>query len=93
MYLYPTPLLHAHQYINGKSNMGARHDRINISTDDFMDMPVPVCPNPKEQERIALLLKSIDELIIKQKQKVEELNRHKEGLLQQLFPSFEEVIK
>ena len=90
-YYFKTTLWH--QYINGKSNMGARHDRINISTDDFMDMPVPVCPNPKEQERIALFLKSVDELIIKQEQTVEMLKRHKEGLLQQLFPSFEEVIK
>ena len=90
-YYFKTTLWH--QYINGKANMGARHDRINISTDDFMNMPVPVCPNPKEQERIALFFKSVDELIIKQEQKVEELNRHKEGLLQQLFPSFEEVNK
>ena len=90
-YYFKTTLWH--QYINGKSNMGARHDRINISTDDFMDMPVPVCPNPKEQEIIALFLKSVDELIIKQEQTVEMLKRHKEGLLQQLFPSFEEVIK
>lgn len=92
-YEYYFKTTHWHKYINSKSNTGARHDRINISTDDFMEMPVPVCPNPKEQERIALLLKSIDELIIKQRQKVEELIRHKEGLLQQLFPSFEEVIK
>ena len=59
--------------------MGARHDRINISTDDFMDMPVPVCPDPKEQERIALFLKGVDELIIKQEQRVKALNKHKEG--------------
>lgn len=90
-YYFKTTLWH--QYINGKSNMGARHDRINISTDDFMNMPVPVCPDAKEQQRIALFLKGIDELIIKQEQRVEALNRHKEGLLQQLFPSFEEVIK
>ena len=90
-YYFKTTLWH--QYINGKSNMGARHDRINISTEDFMDMPVPVCPNSKEQERIALFLKSVDELIIKQEQRVEALNKHKEGLLQQLFPSLEEVIK
>lgn len=76
-----------------KSNMGARHDRINISTDDFMDMPVPVCPNPKEQEKIALFLKGIDELIVNQEQRVEALNQHKEGLLQQLFPSLKKVIK
>ncbi len=90
-YYFKTTLWH--QYINGKSNMGARHDRITISTDDFMDMPIPVCPNIKEQERIALFFRGVDELIVKQEQRVEELIRHKEGLLQQLFPSLEEVIK
>ncbi len=90
-YYFKTTLWH--QYINMKSNMGARHDRINISTDDFMDMPVPVCPNPKEQEKIALFLKGIDELIVNQEQRVEALNQHKEGLLQQLFPSLKKVIK
>lgn len=90
-YYFKTTLWH--QYINMKSNMGARHDRINISTDDFMDMPVPVCPDPKEQERIALFFKGVDELIVNQEQRVESLNQHKEGLLQQLFPSLKKVIK
>lgn len=82
-----------HQYINKKANTGARHDRINISFDDFMDMPVPICPDPKEQEKIALFLKSVDALISNQEQKIEALKLHKKGLIQQLFPSFEEVLK
>ena len=82
-----------HRYINMKSNMGARHDRINISTDDFMNMPVPVCPNPKEKEKIAFFLKNIDNIITNQEQKIESLKLYKKGLIQQLFPSFEEVFK
>ena len=82
-----------HRYVNEKSNTGARHDRINISFDDFMNMPVPVCPDPKEQEKIALFLKSIDTLIDNQERQIEVFNLHKKGLLQKLFPSLEEVLK
>lgn len=90
-YYFQTSLWH--QYIRIKSNMGVRHDRINISVDDFMDMPVPVCPNPNEQRKIAEMLKDVDNLITVQNQKVETMTLHKKGLIQQLFPSFEEVYK
>lgn len=90
-YYFQTSLWH--QYIRIKSNMGVRHDRINISVDDFMDMPVPVCPNPNEQRKIAEMLKDVDNLITVQNQKVETMTLHKKGLIQQLFPSFEEVFK
>lgn len=76
-----------------KSNTGARHDRINISTDDFMNMPVPVCPDPNEKEKIAVFLKNLDNIISDQEQKIELLKSYKKGLIQQLFPSFEEVFK
>jgi len=76
-----------HEYIRQHSNTGARHDRINISTEDFMKLPVPVCPNPDEQERIADCLSQIDSLITVQAKKVEYLRLHKVGLVQSLFPS------
>jgi len=82
-----------HQYVNMKSNTGARHDRINISTDDFMNMPVPVCPDPKEKEKIAFFLKNLDNIIINQELKIASLESYEKGLIQQLFPSFEEVFK
>lgn len=82
-----------HPYINAKANMGVRHDRINISTDDFMDMPIPVCPNPKEQEKIAIFLKGLDKLISKQKEKIASLKQYKSGLVQQVYPALEEVSK
>ena len=46
-------------------------------------------PQPAEQERIALCLSSLDEVQSAQSRKIESLTAHKQGLLQQLFPSLE----
>ena len=45
----------------------------------------------EEQERIASCLSSLDALITAETQKLETLKIHKKGLMQQLFPSPEEV--
>jgi len=42
-------------------------------------------PKPKEQEKIANCLSSIDKLITVEKEKIESLKEHKKGLMQQLF--------
>jgi type I restriction enzyme S subunit len=47
--------------------------------------------NTGEQQKIAELLTSIDDLITAQTQKVESLKAHKKGLMQQLFPTVDEV--
>jgi type I restriction enzyme S subunit len=44
-------------------------------------------PNPKEQQKIANCLSSLDNLITAETDKLENLKDHKKGLLQQLFPS------
>ncbi len=43
-------------------------------------------PDILEQQKIALCLSSVDELIESQTQKVKALKKHKKGLMQQLFP-------
>jgi len=48
-------------------------------------------PSPPEQQKIAACLSSVDEVIAAQAQKLEALKTHKKGLMQQLFPSPEEV--
>ena len=48
-------------------------------------------PNPAEQQKIADCLSSIDKLITAQAQKIAALKAHKKGLMQQLFPSTDEV--
>ncbi|UGA36150.1 restriction endonuclease subunit S [Chromobacterium haemolyticum] len=48
-------------------------------------------PKPKEQERIADCLSSIDDLIKAQGQKIGAIKIYKKGLMQQLFPALDEV--
>ena len=48
-------------------------------------------PQLKEQQRIASCLSSLDALITAETQKHEALKTHKKGLMQQLFPSPEEM--
>jgi len=48
-------------------------------------------PGIDEQKKIAECLSSIDELITAQTQKLDTLKTHKKGLMQQLFPTLEEV--
>jgi type I restriction enzyme, S subunit len=48
-------------------------------------------PSPAEQQRIADCLTTFDDLIAAHTQKLDALKTHKKGLMQQLFPSPEEV--
>jgi len=43
-------------------------------------------PSKPEQQKIASCLSSLDELIGKQTEKIEQLKQHKKGLMQGLFP-------
>lgn len=74
-----------HSYLRSAASTGARHDRMSITTSAFMRMPVPV-PSREEQQKIADCLTSLDEVIAAQGRKVEALEAHKRGLMQQLFP-------
>jgi len=75
-----------HNYIKSRSNTGARHDRISISSDSFMDIPLPY-HSEAEQQKIADCLSSLDDLIIAENKKHETLKNHKKGLMQKLFPA------
>jgi len=46
---------------------------------------------PGEQQKIADCLSSLDDLITAQTQKIDALKTHKKGLMQQLFPTLDEV--
>lgn len=74
-----------HSYLRSAASTGARHDRMSITNDAFMRLPLPV-PAEAEQQKIADCLTSLDEVIAAQGRKVEALKAHKRGLMQQLFP-------
>lgn len=63
----------------------------NLRKEDVLNCPLLIPSNPKEQEKIADTLSSIDELMNAQNQKLEELQLHKKGLLQGLFPIINNV--
>ena len=79
---------HWHGYMRRVSNRGARHDRMAITNDDMMQMPIPT-PLPREQQKIADCFSSLDDLIAAEDRKLEALRQHKQSLHQQLFPSLE----
>ena len=79
-----------HQYMRQASSTGARHDRMAITNDDFMAMPLPIS-TLEEQQKIADCLASIDEFITLESQRLDNLKTHKKGLMQQLFPRMDEV--
>ncbi|WP_298997504.1 restriction endonuclease subunit S [uncultured Tenacibaculum sp.] len=49
-------------------------------------------PSPKEQQKIANCLSSLDEVITAETKKLDLLQEHKKGLLQQLFPQVGDVL-
>lgn len=70
---------------------GLTKDRLRLYFDDFARMEFR-CPNGKEQQRIADCLSTLDALITAATQELETLKTHKKGLMQQLFPSVQEVV-
>lgn len=82
---------HWHRYVCQSSSTGARHDRMSITNDAFMGLPLPVS-TPEEQEKIANCLSSLDELIEAETQKLDALKTHKKGMMQQLFPRKGEAV-
>jgi type I restriction enzyme S subunit len=66
--------------------VGARaHGSLNVNDDDLMALPVPLA-KPAEQLKIAACLTSLDDCIASEGRKLEALETHKKGLIQQLFP-------
>jgi type I restriction enzyme S subunit len=76
--------------IHEKINARGEGQNNNLSK-EFLSSIVLFIPEPDEQQRIADCLTSLDDLIVAQTQTLEALKTHKRGLMQQLFPSPEEV--
>ena len=68
----------------------AGHGTGKLNTDELKSFKL-MLPQPAEQRRIADCLTSLDDCITAQAQELETLKTHKKGLMQQLFPSPEEV--
>ncbi|MCB9012424.1 MAG: restriction endonuclease subunit S [Bacteroidales bacterium] len=75
---------HWHEYMKGIANYGARSDRMNITTKDLYDMPIPF-PALSEQTKIANFLSAIDDKITHTHKQIEKAEVWKKGLMQQMF--------
>ncbi len=58
----------------------------NLTTDILKEFIIEI-PSFPEQQKIATLLTTLDHLIAAQNEKISALQRHKKGLMQQLFPA------
>jgi len=58
----------------------------NLRKSDVLEFPFRIPTDPVEQTKIASCLSAVDELITAQQEKIEQLQQHKKGLMQGLFP-------
>lgn len=79
---FHTALWHKYMFDNG--NSGARFDRLTISDDDFMRMPIPDI-SLAEQQSIASFFTSLDRQIALHTQRLEKLNQIKAACLDKMF--------
>jgi type I restriction enzyme, S subunit len=84
--------LSTYQYWNWVIIMSVRGGQPGINATEYASLIIPTPPTNKneenlEQQKIADCLSALDELIAAQTQKLETLQIHKKGLMQQLFPS------
>ena len=60
-----------------------------ISISNLKEYCLVIPKHPEEQQKIASCLSAVDELINAQAEKIEQLQQHKKGLMQGLFPKIE----
>jgi len=74
------------QYWKWVSFISARSGQPGINGTEYSAMPICLPPTINEQQKIASCLSSLDVLIVTQAEKIEQLQFHKKGLMQGLFP-------
>ncbi len=78
-------LIHIDTFVNKVLEQSTGSNYPAINSKDLAKINIFI-PKPKEQQKIADFLTSLDDLITAQSQKVDSLKQHKKGLMQQLFP-------
>lgn len=73
-----------HKYMSSIANFGARHDRMNVTSKDFFNMPVPI-PFDAEQQKIVNFIEVLEQRLKLTENELEKAKEWKKGLLQQMF--------
>lgn len=88
---YLANFLTTNQFWKWVAVTSARSGQPGINSTEYSALSVPLPPSRLEQQRIASCLSSLDARITDETQKLEAFKLQKRGLMQQLFPSQEEV--
>ena len=75
-----------HKFMKLEGNCGARFDRLSISDDQFVKMPLTHPKDNSEQQSIASYFQHLDSLIQSTTKKIESLKQVKAASLQSMFP-------
>lgn len=89
-YYYKTKKWHRFMKLSG--NCGARFDRLSISDDKFVKMPIIHPNNTKEQNQICKVFENLDDLIEESTLRLVSLKRIKAASLQSMFPQEGETV-
>lgn len=81
-----------HKFMRLSGNCGARFDRLSISDDQFVLMPIVHPSTNEEQILISRYLDILDEYISASTRKILSLRQTKLGCLQQMFPKQGETV-
>lgn len=73
-----------HRYMNSIANIGARHDRMNITMGDFFNLPIPI-PSEDEMGKVVGFIQSLNKKVDLVAQQLKQTQIFKKGLLQQMF--------
>lgn len=75
-----------YKYAYSVANYGARFDRMNITSQDFMQMPIAF-PPIAEQKKIAEILAQCDRVVALKQERLDEEKRKKQGIVKSIFAS------
>ena len=74
-----------HKFMKDNGNSGARFDRLSITDDMFVQMPILYPKSEGEQKQIASFFTSLDKQISLQEQRLEKLKQIKTACLDKMF--------
>ena len=74
-----------HKFMKDNGNSGARFDRLSITDDIFVQMPISHPKDITEQQKIASFFRSLDTQISLQEQRLEKLKQIKSACLDKMF--------
>ena len=74
-----------HKFMKDNGNSGARFDRLSITDDVFVQMPILYPKDIKEQQRIACYFRNLDKQISLQEKRLEKLKQIKAACLDKMF--------